>query len=95
MRALAPHGRGTRVGYCEHNDSVRRARACRSARVLRGPGVEALTWHRPARAQQRRGAVAVQAVFRHFDRRAMKVVSVAQLKARWLGYSEVRETATT
>jgi hypothetical protein len=38
----------------------------------------------------RTGAVRVHAVFSNFSKRAIKVVSVAQLKAKWLGFSAVR-----
>ena len=88
MKALAPRGLSTRVAHHDSFKCLHRLRACSLGRALHEAGVAALG--QSSRKCVRRRNVTVHAVFRHFDRRAMKVVSVAQLKARWLGYSEVR-----
>ena len=69
-----------------------RRRACSSApaRVRTAASAVASLKNVPCRHHQRsRRNVQAHALFHNFNKGALKVVSIAQLKARWLGFSEV------
>lgn len=80
-----------RAGICKVSETYSRfERTCCRAQ-LRGKQSLLSSQFKPVSSQRqsRRVSVLVRAVFGHFDRRSIKLISLAQLKARWLGYSEV------